>query len=68
MAEHKNSQADEFKDKDEKRREERLKKAAQPAQPAQPGPAKKVGDETPNPLPDHPREDESAGGGDPGRE
>jgi hypothetical protein len=34
-----------------------------------PGPAKEVGDETPNPLPDNPNEGDGGGGagGDPGR-
>jgi len=46
-------------------RDERVKKA--PEQPDRTGPAKKVGDETPNPLPDDPRESGGDGGGDPGR-
>jgi hypothetical protein len=46
-------------------RDERVKKA--PEQPDQTPPAKKVGDETPNPLPDDPRENGGDGGGDPGR-
>jgi hypothetical protein len=64
MAEHKDTPPEKFNDEDEKRREETLKKVAKPKQL---GPAKKVGDETPNPLPDNPSEDENAGGGDPGR-
>ena len=34
----------------------------------QPGPAKDVGDDTPNPLPDDQNESDDEGGGDPGRE
>jgi hypothetical protein len=49
-------------DEDEARSEERLKVA----KPKQPGPAKNVGNDTPNPLPDDPRESDGEGG-DPGR-
>ncbi|HMJ07288.1 MAG TPA: hypothetical protein VK474_13595 [Chthoniobacterales bacterium] len=51
-------------DEDEKRWKERLKKVAKPKQPP---PAKSVGDQSPNPLPDTPIDDEEKGGGDPGR-
>jgi hypothetical protein len=67
------TQSDKFKeaareleaDTDEKRWEERLKKVAKNAK--QPGPAKNVGDDSPNPLPDDPSEQGGEGGGDQGR-
>jgi hypothetical protein len=67
------SQSDKFKeaagehgaDEDEARWEERLKKVAGRAK--QPGPAKEVGDASPNPLPDNPADNGSGSGGDPGR-
>jgi hypothetical protein len=51
---------------DESRRDEREKKLPDGRVP---GPAKEVGDETPNPLPDDPNEGDGGGGGggDPGR-
>ena len=62
---------------DKKRVEDRLKPAARatdvPVSPRKgplrekPGPAKNVGDETPNPLPDNPSECGGEGGGDSGR-
>ena len=61
----------------EKRLEDRLKQVARakdvkvPPQKGplreKPGPAKNVGDETPNPLPDNPSECGGKGGGDSGR-
>ena len=51
-------------DEDEARWEERLKKVAGRNQP---GPAKKVGDDSPNPLPDDTADSDGGGGGDPGR-
>jgi hypothetical protein len=44
--------------------QERLKKAAKPKQP---GPAKNIGDNSPNPLPDDADDIDNKGGGDAGR-
>jgi hypothetical protein len=62
---------------DEKRLEDRQKQVSRVKNVAvtppngppreKPGPAKNVGDETPNPLPDNPGECGGAGGGDAGR-
>jgi len=59
---------------DKKRLEERVERAKDvPVPPPKgslrekPGPAKNVGDETPNPLPDNPSECGGEGGGDSGR-
>lgn len=51
-------------------REERFRKADKQRvvpKPKQPGPAKNVGDDSPNPLPDDPSQNGGEGGGDPGR-
>jgi hypothetical protein len=51
-------------------REERLRQADKQRavpKPKQPAPAKNVGDQTPNPLPDDPRDRGGEGGGDAGR-